>query len=53
MLAERPYITNQMAAASFDELTMLKQQAGFHEDALKDLKERIAELEAQPPAEAK
>ena len=53
MSPERPYITNPMPTASFDELTMLKQQVDYYEDALKDLKGQIAELEKTPSAEAK
>lgn len=51
VLTERPRIMKQMPSADMDELTMLKQQADYHEDALKDIKARIGELEAASATE--
>jgi hypothetical protein len=42
-----------MPSPDMDELTMLKQQADFHEEALRDLRERIGELEAASQSESK
>ena len=53
VLTERPRILNQMPPPNIDELTMLKQQAGYYEDALKDIKDRISEIEKTPSDNAK